>query len=50
MQTFHLETLSDPEFCNVLGEVRAYRGRSALRLIEQEMMSDNPAIAILTLE
>jgi hypothetical protein len=48
MQTFHFESLSDLELCNVLREVCLYRGRSALRFIEQDMMSDNPAIVILS--
>jgi hypothetical protein len=48
MQTYHLESLSDLKLCNVLGEVVTYRGRSALRLIEQDMMKDTESIAILS--
>ena len=48
MQTFGLESPSGLELCNVLTEGTRYRGRAALRVIEQDMMSDAPAIAILT--
>ncbi|MGZ9234674.1 MAG: hypothetical protein ACXW4E_04050 [Anaerolineales bacterium] len=48
MQTYHLESLSDLKLCNVLGEFVTYRGRSALRLIEQDMMKDMESIAILS--
>ena len=48
MQTLNLESLSGLELCNVLAEHAHYRGRAALRVIEQDMLSDDPTIAILT--
>lgn len=50
MQTFGLESLPDLELCNVLAEGTRYRRRGALRVIEQNMMSDEPTIAIRPLE
>lgn len=47
MQTFGLESLPDLELCNVVAEQTQYRGRAALRVTEQNMMSDDPTIAIL---
>jgi hypothetical protein len=48
MHTFGLESPSGLELCNVLAQATRYRGRAALRVIEQDMLSDTPAIAILT--
>lgn len=47
MQTFTLESLSNSEWLNVRAEPVRYRGRAALRLLEQDMMSDTESIAIL---
>lgn len=46
-QTFSLATLSDLELINLQAEPVTYRGRPALRLVEQVMMSDTESIAIL---
>jgi hypothetical protein len=47
MQTFSLDSLSDLELINLHGELVTYRGRRALRLLEQDMLSDGESIAIL---
>lgn len=41
-----LESLPDLELCNVTAVRTRYRGREALRVIEQNVMSDEPTIAI----
>ena len=48
MQVFELESLSELELLNVRAEPVIYRGRSALRLLEQDMMSNEQNIAILS--
>lgn len=48
MRTFALESLSNLELLNLRGELVTYRGRSAVRLLEQDMMSHEPSIAILS--
>ena len=45
--TFTLDKPSELELINVTAEPATYRGRSALRLIEQDMTSDKESIAIL---
>jgi len=47
MQTFTLESLSNAEWLNVRAELVTYRGRAALRVLEQDMMSEGESIAIL---
>lgn len=44
---FPLDSPSELELINVKAELVTYRGRSALRLLEQDMMSDEQSIAIL---
>jgi len=44
---FPLDSPSELELINVKAELVTYRGRSALRLLEQNMMSDEQSIAIL---
>jgi len=46
-RTFPLDSLSELELINIKAELATYRGRSALRLIEQDMASDEQSIAIL---
>ena len=45
-QVFPLETSSDLEMINLQSERVIYRGRTALRLLEQDMTSDEQSIAI----
>jgi len=45
--TFPLDSLSDLEMINLKAELVTYRGRTALRLLEQDMTSDEESIAIL---
>jgi hypothetical protein len=44
---FPLASPSELELINVKAELVTYRGRSALRLLEQDMLSDEQSIAIL---
>jgi hypothetical protein len=48
MQRFNFDSLANLELRNVIAEVRPYHGRSALRLIEQDMLNDQESIAILS--
>jgi len=47
MHIFPLDSPSELELTNVKAELVTYRGRAALRLLEQDMMSDEQSIAIL---
>ena len=47
MQTYDLESLSDLELRNIHSEFVTYRNRPAIRLIEEDMMSEKQSIAIL---
>lgn len=48
MQAFHPDSLSNLESYNVQPELFSYLNRPALRLIEQDMTSEGPRIAILS--
>lgn len=47
MQTFRAESLSDLELHDVQAELVSYQNRPALRLIEPDMASETPRMAIL---
>ncbi len=47
MRTFYLESLANLELHNVDAELVTYRGKPAMKLIEQDVMSDEQSIAIL---